>query len=109
MAQTRSSGGTVPPRPAAATKLRTVEDAGSATVEAPIRPSGGAMARAGSSEARVRRSGYVVPLAHVRLPEPVVTVGFFAALGAAVVAGMVDAPVAVLGVVAVAIARHYRS
>lgn len=110
MAQTRSSGRQVPPRRAAPVRLQTVDEAGSAMLEAPSQTSRRGAARPGSSAPQAHRHDeYVVPLVHVHLPGPVVTAGFFAALGAAVVAGMVDVPVAVLGALSVAIVRHRRS
>ncbi len=51
---------------------------------------------------------FVVPLVHVRLSEPVVNLGFYGGLAAAVALGAVDLPVGVLVGVGVAIARHRR-
>lgn len=55
------------------------------------------------------RSSYVVPVIHTRLPEPLVNVGFFGGLAAAVVVGAVDLPLALLVGAGVVIARHKRA
>lgn len=55
------------------------------------------------------RRGYVVPIVHTRLPEPLVTMGFFGALAATAAIGIVDAPMAALIGAAVVVARHRRS
>ena len=52
---------------------------------------------------------YVVPVVHIHLPESAVKVGFYGGLAAAVVAGAVDLPLALLVGVGVAIARHRRA
>ncbi len=39
-------------------------------------------------------SGYVVPLVHARLPEPVVDIAFWASVGAVAAVGVIDLPVA---------------
>ncbi len=62
-----------------------------------------------SPAVQVEADRFVVPLVHARLCEPTVTRGFYAGLGAAVVLGVVDLPVAVLVGVGVAIARHRRT
>jgi hypothetical protein len=54
-------------------------------------------------------SDYVVPVVHVHLPEPVVKVGFYGGLVAAVAVGAVDWPLALLVGVGVAITRHRRA
>jgi|GEM_PF-1245371 hypothetical protein len=54
-------------------------------------------------------SDYVVPVLHVHLPEPVVKVGFYGGLAAAVAAGALDWPLVVLAGVGVAIVRHRRA
>jgi len=53
--------------------------------------------------------GYVVPLVHIHLPESAVKVGFYGGLAAAVAAGAVDLPLALLVGVGVVIARHGRA
>ena len=57
----------------------------------------------------VSGGGFVVPLVHLRLSEPVVNVGFYGGLAAAVALGAVDLPLGVLVGVAVAVARHRRT
>lgn len=52
--------------------------------------------------------GYVVPLVHVRMPERFVQFAFWGALGATVVAGAVELPVAAAVAGGVVIARHVR-
>ena len=54
-------------------------------------------------------SDYVVPVLHVHLPEPVVKVGFYGGLAAAVAAGALDWPLVVMAGVGVAIVRHRRA
>ena len=54
-------------------------------------------------------SDFVVPVIHVRLPESVVKVGFYGGLTAAIVAGAIDLPLALLAGVGVAIVRHRRA
>ncbi|MFZ2057974.1 MAG: hypothetical protein WAV54_11275 [Acidimicrobiales bacterium] len=54
-------------------------------------------------------SDYVVPVVHVHLPEPVVKVGFYGGLAAAVATGALDWPLVLLAGVGVAIARHRRA
>ncbi|MGO9333080.1 MAG: hypothetical protein ACLQCU_03325 [Acidimicrobiales bacterium] len=54
-------------------------------------------------------SDYVVPVVHVHVPEPVVKVGFYGGLAAAVAAGALDWPLVLLAGVGVAIARHRRA
>jgi hypothetical protein len=54
-------------------------------------------------------SDYVVPVVHVHVPEPVVKVGFYGGLAAAVAAGAVEWPLALLAGVGVAIVRHRRA
>jgi hypothetical protein len=51
---------------------------------------------------------YVVPVIHIHLPESVVKVGFYSGLAAAVAAGAVDLPLALLFGVGVAMVRHRR-
>jgi hypothetical protein len=51
---------------------------------------------------------YVVPVIHIHLPESVVKVGFYSGLAAALAAGAVDLPLALLFGVGVAMARHRR-
>ena len=46
-----------------------------------------------SAEIASSESGYVVPLVHVRVPEPVVKVGLWGTVGVVAVAGVVEAPV----------------
>ena len=55
-----------------------------------------------------RDHGYVVPLVHVRLQERFVDWAFWGVLGATVVAGAVDLPVAAAVAGGVVIARHVR-
>lgn len=55
------------------------------------------------------RHGYVLPLVHTRIPEPLVNVGFFGALGATAALGIVDAPLALLIGAAVVVAHHHRA
>jgi hypothetical protein len=52
--------------------------------------------------------GYVMSLVHVRMPERFVQFAFWGALGATVVAGAVDLPVAAAVAGGVVIARHVR-
>jgi hypothetical protein len=52
---------------------------------------------------------YVVPVIHIHLPESVVRIGFYSGLAAAVAAGAVDLPLALLVGVGVVIARHRRA
>lgn len=54
-------------------------------------------------------SGYVVPVVHVHLPEPVVKAGFYGGMAAAVAAGALDWPLVLLAGVGVAIVRHKRA
>lgn len=51
-------------------------------------------------------AGYVLPLLHAHVPDPVVELGFFAALAATAALGIVDAPLAVLVGAGVLVARH---
>lgn len=62
----------------------------------------------GSGDQAARRHGYVLPLVHTRIPEPLVNVGFFGALGATAALGIVDAPLALLIGAAVVVAHHHR-
>jgi hypothetical protein len=62
-----------------------------------------------SAENGKSRGDYVVPVIHVHLPESVVKVGFYGGLAAAVAAGAVDLPLALLVGVGVGIARHQRA
>ena len=63
-----------------------------------------------SSAGKGRSGGdYVVPVVHVRLPEPVVKVGFYGGLAAAVATGALDWPLVLLAGVGVAVARHQRA
>ncbi len=39
-------------------------------------------------------SGYVVPIVHARLPEPVVDAAFWASIGAVALVGVIDLPLA---------------
>jgi hypothetical protein len=57
-----------------------------------------------------RRSAgdYVVPVVHVRVPEPVVKAGFYGGLATAVAVGALDWPLVLLAGVGVAMARHRR-
>lgn len=55
-----------------------------------------------------RDRAYVVPIVHARLPERSVDGVFWGVLGAAVVAGAVDLPVAAAVAGGVVIARHVR-
>jgi len=50
--------------------------------------------------------GYVVPVIHIRMPEPVVNGGFWAALAGAALVGSVDPPLAALIGAGVVVARH---
>jgi hypothetical protein len=59
--------------------------------------------------AEKRADDFVVPIVHIHLSEPVVNVGFYGGLAAAVVLGAVDLPLAALVGAAVAIARHRRA
>jgi hypothetical protein len=52
---------------------------------------------------------YIVPVLRIHLAEPVVKLGFYGGLAAAVVVGALDLPLAVLAGVGVAIARHRRT
>ncbi len=52
---------------------------------------------------------YVVPVVHIRLPEPAVKFGFYGGLAAAVVLGAVELPLAALVGAGVVIARHRRT
>ncbi|MHB1710886.1 MAG: hypothetical protein ACYCV7_05730 [Acidimicrobiales bacterium] len=61
-----------------------------------------------ASEVSREASGYVVPLIHTRLPEPVVNLGFYGLLTGTVVLGAVDVPLAILVGLGVAVARHRR-
>jgi len=70
-----------------------------AAVDGPAGRSGGLVAH---------RHGYVLPLVHTRIPEPLVNVGFFGALGATAALGIVDAPLALLIGAAVVVAHHHR-
>lgn len=56
-----------------------------------------------------RPGDYVVPLVHLHLRESVVKVAFYGGLAAAVAAGAVDLPLALLVGLGVAIVRHRRS
>ncbi|MDA8039465.1 MAG: hypothetical protein M0Z69_09955 [Actinomycetota bacterium] len=58
---------------------------------------------------RAADSSYVVPVIHTRLPEPLVNVGFYGGLAAAVVVGALDFPLALLAGLGVAVARHRRA
>ncbi len=51
-------------------------------------------------------SGYVLPLVHARVPEPVVGLAFVGALAATVIAGAVELPAAALIGAGVVVARH---
>jgi len=62
-----------------------------------------------SADHRQNPGDYVVPVIHIHLPESAVKVGFYGGLAAAVVAGAVDLPLALLVGVGVAIARHRRA
>jgi hypothetical protein len=53
-----------------------------------------------------KRDGYVVPVVHARIPEPVVDLGFFGLLAGTVAFGAVDAPLAALIGAGVLLARH---
>jgi hypothetical protein len=53
-------------------------------------------------------NGYVVPVIHTRLPEPLVNLGFYGLLTGTVMLGVVDAPLAVLVGLGVVVARHRR-
>ena len=55
-----------------------------------------------------RDPGYVVPLVHVRVPERTVDCALWGVLGATVVTGAVDLPVAAVVAGGVVIARHVR-
>jgi len=59
-----------------------------------------------AADSRRSPGDYVVPVVHVHLPEPVVKVGFYGGLAAAVAAGAVDWPIALLAGLGVAIIRH---
>jgi hypothetical protein len=63
----------------------------------------------GQAEQGHGSNDYVVPCVHVHLPEPVVKLGFYGGLAAAVALGAVDPPLAALVGVGVAIARHRRT
>jgi hypothetical protein len=56
---------------------------------------------------RPEHGDYVLPLAHVRIPERVVNIGFWGALTGAVVVGAVDPPLAVLIGGAVLVAKRH--
>jgi hypothetical protein len=62
-----------------------------------------------SVEKRSGPNDFVVPVVHLHLPEPVVNVGFYGGLAAAVALGAVDLPLALLVGVGVAIAGHRRA
>lgn len=62
-----------------------------------------------SAENGQPRGDYVVPVIHIHLPESAVRVGFYGGLAAAVAAGAVDLPLALLVGVGVVIARHRRA
>ncbi|MHB1987297.1 MAG: hypothetical protein ACYCSF_04850 [Acidimicrobiales bacterium] len=49
---------------------------------------------------------YIVPVIHTHVPESLVNLGFFGALGAVALAGAVELPVAFLVGAGAAIARH---
>lgn len=49
---------------------------------------------------------YVVPLVHLRLPEPVVDAGFYGLLAGTALFGVIDAPLAILLGLGIAVARH---
>lgn len=51
---------------------------------------------------------YVVPLIHTHVPAPAVEIGFWGALAAAAVFGVVDLPLALVVGAGVALARHQR-
>jgi len=55
-----------------------------------------------------RRDSYVVPLLHTRVPGSLVTIGFFGALTATTLLGVVDPPMALLVGAAVVVAHHHR-
>jgi len=69
----------------------------------------GSSKSAAPSAGPISDGGFVVPLVHLRVPEPAVNLGFYGGLAAAVALGAVDLPVGVLIGVGVAIARHRRS
>jgi hypothetical protein len=52
--------------------------------------------------------GYIVPLVHTRIPEPLVQLGFWGGLAGTVAFGVIDAPLAALVGVGVIVARHRR-
>lgn len=62
-----------------------------------------------SVENRGAPNDFVVPVVHLHLPEPMVKVGFYGALAAAVALGAVDLPLGVFVGVGVAIAGHRRA
>jgi len=51
---------------------------------------------------------FVVPLLHVEVPEPLVNLGFYGGLAAAVAVGTLDLPLAALIGAGVIVARHRR-
>jgi len=52
---------------------------------------------------------YVMPIVHITVPEAAVNVGFWAALGGAVVLGAIELPLAALIGAGVLVARHHSS
>jgi hypothetical protein len=52
---------------------------------------------------------FMMPIVHVSLPEPAVTLGFWTVLVGSVALGAVDLPLAALIGTGVLIARHHRS
>jgi hypothetical protein len=49
---------------------------------------------------------YVLPVVHVRVPDAVVNLGFWGALGGSAMVGLIDPPLAVLVGAGVIVARH---
>lgn len=55
------------------------------------------------------QNGYTIPVLSVKVPAPLVEVGFWGALTGTAILGVVDAPLALLVGAGVAVARHHRS